>query len=719
MAKPMNYFIEDTDYYKRDLDVLGNANLQTAHYLHKRSGKPFDECLRFVEDKVKEGGEFDVTARELKVTVRKPNGDRVLSKMGIDRILNVVTEKGHILSPNLVVYDNPEINRSFIGAFINEEMPRRSKIKKMGFVAKQEGDNALATYCSNEEAGIKVGINSLSGMHLSPHNPLYNKTGHSTLTSTCRIITSYSNASTERMLAGNRHYWSPEVTRNNLITLSFYHDRDLIESVVKRYNLHIPSVDDVMEVIRRSTALYWFDPVEEDKLRVFVGTLDDIQRCAIAYIGDLYHLRKFNEDFVRKLLSELVRRPDPDIENPDFYVESASADTVALMGFLCVDFLRGKVADKLKEEDPKGYLIYAATIKHLGEVFEAHQDLINAFYITDNAPPSIYQLPSSLRRVVVGSDTDSTMFTTQEWVKWYFGKLRFDDDALRLSNVVGYINIQASAHWFAMASRHMGVEDKDLYRLEMKNEFYFPVYMRANRAKHYLTLISAREGNVYEEPEIEIKGVALKDSKNAPQVMNQLSEDATACMMDIMANKGVNIHDWEYRIAQIEHRIRRSINDGETTYLASSSIKQQEAYAEDDNSNYLQHVLWHDVFKAKYGDTEPLPYTVYKVSALTQNVSHHKQWLAKLPEDIRQGVEKFMEEYGKKYLGQYLVPKSAVGGRLPPEFLAALDVRRTVSELMAGYYIFLEMLGHYYNNAASSRLLSDEIPYDPEYKLWD
>ena len=722
--KPNSNFIKEPEFYKRDLDIIGNANKQTAQYLHLQTGKPLDECIAFVENNIKVGGKWDITPKKLKCTFRKPEGDRTLTHLDIDRIIKGVERGDSILSPNLVVYDNPNKNRSFIGKFIDDEMARRGKIKKMGFVAKQNGDSALATYCSNEEAGIKVGINGISGAHLSPHNPLYNRTGHSTLTSTCRVITSYSNASTERMLSGNRHYWSYEITRNNILTLSIYHDREKMKEVIEKYNLHIPTVEDLIKVISRSTSLYWRDAGKEKELISFLNTMDDIQRAAIAYIGDFYHLRIFNNDFIRDFLSKLIQRPTELVDNPDDYVKSASSDMIALMCFLCIDFLKGKVIDDgkgggIKYDDPDSYRIYASTIKHVTETFSQYQDIIDTFWITDNLPPSIYQLPSCLRRSVVGSDTDSTMFTTQEWVKWYYGKIRFHDDALRLANVVGFINIQSSAHWFAMVSKYMGVEEKNLYRLEMKNEFYFPIYMRANRSKHYLTLISAREGNVYSEPEIEVKGVSLKDSKVAPQIMKMLSSDSERCMLDIMEDKGIDIHYWEYRVAQMEHQILNSIRKGETRFLASSSIKEKESYVNEGHHNYIQHLFWQDVMKDKYGDTEPLPYAVFKVPSKTQNKTSHKAWIDSLPEDIRVKANDFIERHGKKYFGQFLVPKSTIGGSLPPEYMGALDERRVVSELMRGYYILLEMMGRYYLNKDYSRLLSDEIPFNPEYQIWE
>jgi hypothetical protein len=52
---------------------------------------------------------------------------------------------------------------------------------------------------------------------------------------------------------------------------------------------------------------------------------------------------------------------------------------------------------------------------------------------------------------------------------------------------------------------------------------------------------------------------------------------------------------------------------------------------------------------------------------------------------------------------------------VPKEFIAAMDQRRVVKELMESFYIILEMCGFYFKNKHTTRLLSDEIAYRPEF----
>ncbi|WP_227625177.1 family B DNA polymerase, partial [Klebsiella pneumoniae] len=55
--------------------------------------------------------------------------------------------------------------------------------------------------------------------------------------------------------------------------------------------------------------------------------------------------------------------------------------------------------------------------------------LINAFWVTNNMPASVAWIRDSVRQVAITSDTDSTIFTVQDWVQWYCGKVDFSEEA--------------------------------------------------------------------------------------------------------------------------------------------------------------------------------------------------------------------------------------------------------------------------------------------------
>lgn len=709
-----NPFVRDIAEYKRDLDVVGNAVADAAHFLNIQTGKSIEQCIAFVQKKIAPGGKFELKPRSIKMTKRQPNGDRIKHLMPFDRLIDGVDKTKSILSPNMVVYANPEKNLSFQSAFIDDNMAKRKVVKKKGQKAKMEGVMSLYYFCENQQTVIKTLNNSLSGAYGSPHNPVYNKTAHSTLTSATRIATSYGNAGTEKLLSGNRHYHNAEVTLNNIISITRHTDYVALKAVMDKYHLTYPTVNDCMDLIDRCTTMYWVDPAKLETVYSTVNKLTDLQRAAFAYTADLYHLAKFNKDFIKTIINELITRPTFTVENPDVHVDNCNGDIVALCGILCSDILAGMQVSKLKETNYSDYLIYASTVAHVNQVFDKIADFIKVFLVTDNMPASIYSFPASIRRVVVGSDTDSTMFTCQDWVEWFCGKLEMGLEGQRVSAAIMYFNTQMIAHNMAMISRQMGVVDKNMKRLEMKNEYSFLVYMVANRSKHYVTMINAKEGNIYKKPELDTKGVALKNSKIPPKIMKTSDNLIKMITGDIMSGKNIDIYPIMQRIANIEHEIFASLESGSIEYLSRAHIKAEGAYKKPSVSVYVHFDMWQRVFSDKYGVVQNPPYACVKVSNTLNTPKRFDEWINTMDPDTAQRMRNWLKSADKDKLGQFLVPVERSLNGIPKEFINAMDKRRIVKELMESFYIILEMCGFYFKNKHITRLLSDEIIYRPE-----
>jgi len=96
---------------------------------------------------------------------------------------------------------------------------------------------------------MKIYNNSLSGAFAQEACILHNPTGHSTLTSITRTITSLSNASNEKLVAGNRFYSRPIEVLNDIIYISSTCDTNKIRQAMELYSLYQPTVQDVVDVL--------------------------------------------------------------------------------------------------------------------------------------------------------------------------------------------------------------------------------------------------------------------------------------------------------------------------------------------------------------------------------------------------------------------------------------------------------------------------------------
>jgi len=714
----MDVFLLDKSEYKRDLDIVGNARKLSASYLHLKTGKPLQDCEDFVLKQTSEGGLFALKPVLMHVLKRQPNQDRVKGQVTFDKLIENVTKTESILSPNLIVYDNPKVNKSITGNYIDGKTKARKVIKKRGIEAQQQGLDDIFAICNNAEYSIKLFINSISGAHCSPYNPLFNKTAHSTLTSTCRIMVSYSNSSSECFISGNRHYWSKKVVIENILSIINNTDYDQLHEVITKYDMVIPTVIDVVNLINRCTKFYWINREHQKDIYDLVSKLSGYQRAAFVYTGDLYHIAKFNDSLVRNLLAEIIVRPEEYPIDADDVIKNADEMVAALVGIFCSDLIRGDKISDLKGRGNKDYETYARTIDYVTKTIIKYKDFFRTFFITNNAPPSIYEFPSSIRRNVVGSDTDSTMFTVQDWVEWYFGKLSFGFEVNNITNLICYFNAQVIGHMMALASKQMGVTEDELFTLQMKNEYAFAIYMRANRAKHYATMITSREGVVYKKPKIDIKGVGLKDSKIPKNIMNKLEGAIEIAMDGLMSGQGIDIYPLMQKIANLEHVITRSLEEGKIEYLSTVNISGIGSYKKPMSSKYMHYDLWEKVFSNKYGQIALPPYRAVKITTKIDNKREFINWVDSLDVVISTPLKEWMAVNNKTGLGgNLLLPYELFEGGLPKDFVNTINIRSIVSELVAGFYIVLEMTGMYVKNKNSTMLLHDDIPYREEFGL--
>lgn len=714
-------FIQKPDKYFRTLDVVDEATKTAALYLHLKSGKPLVDCENFITRKIQAGGDHELTPVLLKGLSQDENNDRKKSSIRLDKLLSAVKRNHSVLSPNMAVYVSVKVRRSPIAIYIRAKMASRKVVKRKGQEAEQLGDFEVFSACNNEEYAIKLLLNSISGGHASPYNPLFNESAHSTLTSTARVHVSYPNATTERFLMGNRHYWSKDVVIENILTIVRNTEYDKLAFIIEKYNLHIPTVDEVMSMIKRCTDFYWVNVRNTKSIFDLIKSLSNIQRVAYLYTGDFYSLYGYNGDLVSKLFDDFLDiqycLESEELSYLEEIVSGANSGIASLASIYSMDFLKGTTVSKIKETSFNLYKTYANTTLHIELTLLKYKDLLVTLYRTVNVPSSIHNFPTSIRRAVVGSDTDSVMYTVQQQVIWRYGKLVFKSDVSKFTNTVALLNNAVIDHTLVVLAKQMGVDDEDLYTLRMKNEYEFLVYLKANRAKHYATLMSSKEGLTFKEPKSEIRGVGLKDSKIAKEVMKALEKELVLIMSELMAEGSIRIFPIMQRIANLEHLTYQSLLEGKISYLVGININAEEGYKNPGSSNYLHYDLWCNVFAEKFGRISEPPYRAVKISTIVDSKAKFKKWVETVSEDISIPLLKWMAEKGKDKFTQILLPLEIVSDGIPEDFRSLMDMRLTIAAVSAGHYIILEMLGFYFNNDHNTQLVSDRLPYRPEYGL--
>jgi len=718
-----NPFVLPKEAYTRDLDLLKGYFKQNVFFLHRMTGQSEDQCLKFLRKTLSRNGRFPMQDPNMLVLRQDSPGNRVKDEMTLLSYVKTVTDSDRILSPSMVCYENPNVLKSPSAKFVESGIAGRKKAKNEMFMAQVAEDKVLEKIKDAEQNAKKIAINSLSGMHGFTGNILYVKSGHSSLTSMCRSATGYGNANNEKLLAGSRHYHSPKITVANMAALVTSQPHAEFEAAMQKCGFVYPNVEQTAECIRRSTDLYWRNPAQFQKIVDFIVRMTPLERAIVVYTGDLYHITKYNDEFVRTFMDKIIKfdpsKDDTVIEDPKKLLDGKSIDddTKVLATYLNADLARGENFDSMSKKGMNEALLYIArTALNIQNVLQEYFDFIRVFLTPVLLAPTVANIKGILRRVVLASDTDSTIFTTQEWVTWYTGNDNRTKEGDGIWYTTTYIACQCIVHVLAKLSANMGVIKEDLHRLTMKNEYAFPVFTLTSRAKHYYAFMSCREGNVYKDYEMEIKGVALRSSTVPVSIIKAAKGFMKEVMNRADQNKQFTLEELYHRVWSHEQDIYNSIKNGEHKYLKSVQIQESYPNMNKENpylekSNYKHYLMWEEVFAPKYGHVESPPYSCIKVPLDIKNKTDMTNWFAKVEEidpDFAARLKHYHIMTGRDKIGTLYLPYSILAGiGMPPEVMVMINVRRLTYEILESFYMILESLGVFQVDSKYVRLISD------------
>lgn len=704
----VNPFVLPKNEYKRDINPVKHYAQQLTAFLGIMTGASQEECENFVRNGIKR--DFHAVDPKVEFLEKQPNGDRDKRETTLMRYIEDSIRKEELIAPTLTTYINPKIKETLAVKSVEGNKAKRSAAKKEMFIAEGAGDKLRAAIKDIQQTNAKLSNNAYSGAMCTPSTPLHNPTGHSTLTSTCRSTSAYGNANNEKIISGNRHYWAPNIVINNIISIITATDLQALENVMYKYSLYYPSIEDTMECITYSTDLYWKSAKQTDIIKSLVVNLTPLQRAAFVYVGDLYHLRKHNDLFIRRFIEKLSKKVYGEtIDDPLKVIKSIPEDYIILAHQVCTSEMKGKAKDYKKMLGTKELDTLIHTAFNIQNTLTECFDIIRAIFVTPNFPASVAYFPVSVRRSAVASDTDSTIFTVQDWVVWYTGKLSFDDIGIAVSATMIFLASQAITHLLAKMSANFGIAENRLSDIAMKSEFAFPVFCVTSVAKHYFASIGCQEGNVFAENKKEIKGVHLKSSNAPKEITKKAEEMMLGILSTVQSGNKIKILPILKQVGDIERDIFSSIFKGESKYLRLGKIKDPKSYKNPDRSPYTFHDFWINTFSSKYGFNTPPPYVTLKISTTMNNAADTTAWLDSIEDkDLVSKIKIWMVKNQKVALPSFNIPLEVTKMHgLPKEIISVIDVRHIVGDITNVFYIILETLGMYVNNDKAKVLISD------------
>ena len=690
-----NIFFKPKDKYTNQLNPTKGYLEQLSFHLSVRMGIPLDEARRraiaFLKKHFKD--------RHIRYFERNEVGDREVKDGTVMQYIKKNVSERNVLAPTFTSYCHADTKKSIISEFINVNVTVRAKAKKEGQKAKAEGNLELAEAKNNEQNVRKTYNNSVSGLFGQSACILYNPTAHSTLTSITRTMTSLSNACNERLIGGNRYLPRPKDVYHQIVYEATYADIEKIKNCVERFKLHLPTVEETVACLKYSSDLYFTDESYYEKYIVsFLKKLSPYQLAAICYNGDLYHQRVFNPEFIKGMLDKMITPVIADKPLEDLSVIGKTHEPVRVLAHsILVDKVQGFGLDYKKMND-QGTLAASvvATHDHTVTVLNEYKEFFNTFYMTEIVPINSHRLREMRRRVVILSDTDSSCFTLDEWVDWYGNGYQVNPKTIALASAITYIASEAIVNQLAILSKSMNVDDAQLDVLQMKNEWLWLSISPAEVSKHYFAWAVIQEGSVLTKPELDLKGVHLKNSAVPVEVTKHAKDLINSICIKLASNEKISFRDTMKEIISVEERIIKSINSGEVTFFKRSKIKNDTAYAQEKTkSPYQRHTFWNDVFGPKYGMLQEPPYDVIKVPTTIKSKTKLKEWLESIEDlELRGRLYNFLVTFNKTSLPTiYINLDQAKGRGIPPEILKVIDVKRIVFDCTMQHRILTQMLG--------------------------
>lgn len=683
-----------SEEYASDRNILKHAIGQHAAFLAKTRGEDESEIRANLIKYFKEKKE-QFRSRRAKVIIKNKLGDREMHVIPFSSVLKHVQQNNYHFSPSMIAYTNSEEEECVNSIGTRLFIDNRNYYKGLRKKAHKAGDNELYDKYHELQNAFKIFNNAQSGAMSSEGTPINNKTGHTSLTSTCRCLTSTANLINEQFIAGNRFYNTPENTLQSIMARIQVTDLKMVEDVMEKYKLHYPTVDDVMERVIYCSSRYWDSFKFMEIIKNFLKEVSSLHLASILYTLDLVSLFNHNKETISKFFDEFSDL-SPALEGKEVkdYISPDNDDKYVL------------AVSKLPRET--SFLDIAALNTHHDYVEKKYSDLMNVFFKSSIPPSGLFDVTSSIRDCVLTSDTDSSIYTVDEMIEAYTSDRQ---KGIRLNAVLTYFIRMISVDQHQQLSANLNVSKRNLRMLGMKNEYYFGAYVTTLMSKHYYASQQMVEGVMNEHPEMEIKGVHLKSSKIAKNIKDFAQKLMVDTLEAIEHKKTLDAPVILKEIGDLERTIVNDINTGDWKWLSRQGVKDKAAYSNPSGSVYFYHEMWENVFADKYGPAPELPYVGVKMSVDLGSKTKLKEWIDKIEDtDIKAKLEEHFTLAGRDKLGNIVIPMERLQyiQGIPEEIKQAVDYRTVIKQNLKCVYEVLNSTGLYFMNDSITRLVSDE-----------
>ena len=614
-----------------------------------------------------------------------------------------------IISPAGSIYETSNNDVAFLTNKIINDKARRSERKKLMLKYRKLGDMAKAKIYNNQQATIKINMNSTSGSMGCNGNFLSSPANYNSITSISRFFIMNAYANSERFLESNFYFRTVEQVLNFLVTcVRLGPDDDTVLKACESVSLHLPSSDEVEKFLMSNAKQYCFES-DFSAIHKFLIHCTPARLAFIFYMSNFKNVVMTNDAFWRPWMEDILSDVNVDYtkqRNPKD-IKNVDGDLISVISTAYNDWLpKNKKGNNISIYDcldpqpeqgvPEAHPDIVCKFLAIAEHMESKLKQVEfAFDVFMNHKVSIGYVDEHkfmFRKAIGLSDTDSIIFTTKSWVKWFNGDLKFTKRAYSMNALMVYFLTKATIYLQYRVSETFNAVGKDLLTMSMKNEFMMPVVITTSAKKHYCSLLKIQEGVVYAKPRLDIKGVGLRGSNFSTATTNYVTWFIESTLYDVTRNGVIDPAEKILAVLRYERMVYDSLTSGNTEFLEVESIRTAEEYADPDRSIYFGYKFWEQVYSATYGSIL-IPTKAYVVDVdykrMISKAYHDK--LVKTSEQIANQLELFVSSISAKK-SVNLVPINSTLEKVPVELRAAMRIRDMVYKRTRPLYMILRSL---------------------------
>jgi len=636
----------------------------------------------------------------------RKTGDKSLKTEPLNSYMNHIKLGECIVSPSMTTYLRTGDVRSFISDITEEGTIERSKVKNDMYIAQTNGDKELEEAKAGESGAIKLGINSISGALVSKGSILVNPSAHSTLTSTSRTVTSTSNLLHE-YINGSRFYSSYIVVQGSILSIiQNLRERGGLQEkkwreVIPKYNIRIPTVKNMMDLIRKSSVHYWKDEKSMNKLENLLHKLTDIEKCAFTYTNDLYQMRLYNDRLVRDMLEGLCIRDIRNLDgDPHKLIKDIPDDILNHLHHIYLDETTG-MGTVYANWDKELVVKMVSTGYACMETLDKYKDVLRTIFCSEDYGPNMAHLYDMHREHIPGSDTDSTIGSLDGWIEWYSGGTYLNKATISIASAAALFCGQILDNSMRQFSINMNLDDKYVDNIKMKSELTTLSIAVGSRSKHYFTRGTVMETNVLKNKDLIVKGVELKSSTIPKEIKGIAHRNMEGILRDVENNRKISLLFHIRETLKIEKMIASEILNGGTKFFKPITIKPASAYKNPESSPYNWCVWWNGTFGKAYGSSMEAPYKTMKIPTTLNNKTAIKSLLASIDNAaLKVDFTKWLQRSNKSSLPTLYIPLEFLNNNgIPNELKEVINLKKVTLDLTSIFYRILSMLGYFKPNS--------------------